>query len=205
MVLETKRRYKPNVAYELLIDGKYHYFGSHCRKGPYIYGSEIKTNSGNRLTQSVLRGEITRKEYNERVVLLRVWEFDTPEDAYGKERCLIDLGKLLYGDCCYNIVRGNNKKPFYPDEVKEQFRLWAKNNREFLIECGKKGVQKNPAMSKSKPVCQYNGSDLVAVFPSISNAAKSTGIERRSIRRAVCKRYKTAGGFIWEYQTDMAI
>ena len=92
-----KKLYLPNVAYELLIDGKYHYYGSHCRSKK-IYESQIKANSGNKLAAACNRGELSRAEYNTRVEVINVWEFNTAEEALDKELELITSGKQQYGD-----------------------------------------------------------------------------------------------------------
>ena len=212
MVLEKRRHYKPNVAYELLIDGKYHYYGSHCRKRSFIYGSTIKANSGNALIRSVLRGEITRKEYNERARLINVWEFDTPEEALDKERELITLGKMMYGDSCYNLMEGNNKDPVCPEELKQRLKklskAWADAHpemREFFKACGKKGIKNNPVMLRSKKIGQYKDNVLINVYPSLCEASRVTGIDVSNIRKTAHNRQRSAGGFVWKFLTDMDI
>ena len=206
------KHYKPNVAYELLIDGKYHYYGSHCRKAPYIYGSTIKANSGNRLVPLVNNKKISREEYNSRVKLVNVWEFDTPAEAWKKESELVDYGKRSFGPLCFNVMEGNNKKYSVPDEHKESMRKinklsWERrfnedpSIRQKFIEAGKKGLKNNPVLLKSRKVSQYDGDVFIASYPSLMEAERRTGIDNRNIARAANGKYHTAGGFRWIFGT----
>ena len=147
MVLKT--HYKPNVAYELLIDDKYHYYGSHCRNKPYLYESEIRECSGNRLAALCNTGKMSREEYNRRVKTLFIWEFDTKQEALDKEAYLVTSGKSLYGDLCLNVMIGNNKSFSAPEELKKTMSKKLKvvyntalandsKLREFFVECGKR-------------------------------------------------------------------
>ena len=209
MVLENRSKYKQNVAYELLIDGKYHYFGSHCRNRQFIYGSTIKANSGNHLARSVVSGELSRKEYNSRVQLINVWEFDSPEEALEMERQLIDLGKKEYGELCCNIMEGNNREPVCPEQLRNRHReiatRWSEkpDMKEFFRACGKKGVKNNPSLLRSKEVEQYDGDNLVARFPSISAAARFLGVDRSNLRKAAQGKVHKCCGFSWRFATDM--
>lgn len=206
------KHYKPNVAYELLIDGKYHYYGSHCRKAAYIYASTIKANSGNRLAPLANSGHMSREDYNSRVQLVNVWEFDTPAEAWEKESELVDYGKKNYGPLCFNVMEGNNRNYSVPEDHKEALseilkmsykRMFDENPniRQKFVEAGKKGIKNNSALLKSKKIEQYKGETLVAVYPSIREASRATGIDNRNISKVAQHRKKTAGGFRWEFQT----
>lgn len=190
-----KRHYKPNVAYELLIDGQYHYYGCHCRNKAILYESEIRGCSGNKLASLCNIGKMSRKEYNARAKTLYIWEFDTPQEALNKEAELITRGKEVYGEFCLNECIGNNRRFNHSDKLKNLF----KNNRAFFVECGKKGIKNNPVLLRSKQVIQYDGDKLIAVYPSISAAAKAMGVEQSNIRKAAQHKNKTACGFRWEF------
>ena len=206
----TAKHFKPNIAYELLIDDAYRYYGSHCRNKAFLYESEIRASSGNRLAVLCKDGKMSRDEYNERVKTLFIWEFDTSQEALDKEAELIEFGKKQYGEYCLNINIGHNKKYVVPEWARKrqseiQKRLWyekVKNEpslRDFYVQCGKKGIYNNPSLLRSKQVIQYDGDVIVAVYPSICAAAKAMGVEKSNIRRSAQHKYKTACGFRWEF------
>ena len=205
-----KKHYKPNVAYELLIDGQYHYYGSHCRKKALLYESEIRRLSGNRLARLCNTGQMPKSEYNSRVQTLRIWEFDSAEEALKMEARLIDYGRRTYGDKCFNVMIGNNKSYVAPEEhrVKMKQKLkqsWERRSelnpklREFFVECGKKGIINNPVLEKSKPVAQYKDGKQIAVFPSLMEASRQTGIDVANIRKVCNHKKPQTCGFQWEF------
>ena len=69
-----------------------------------------------------------------------------------------------------------------------------------------KRIEENKIEKSKRAVMQYDISEkLIKLFPSLREAAKSTGIDRSSIKN-VCEEkpnYKTAGGFIWRYYTKV--
>ena len=56
----------------------------------------------------------------------------------------------------------------------------------------------------SRPVEQYSkGGEFIRTYPSVSEASRTTGVNRGNIC-SCCEKvehYKTAGGFIWKYQS----
>lgn len=104
-----KRHYKPNVVYELLIHGVYHYTGCHCLNKSFIYRCDVWMNSGNYLAMARDKGLITPQEYKECVELINVWEFDTKEEAQEFERIKIQESKEKYGDLCKNKALFGNR------------------------------------------------------------------------------------------------
>lgn len=103
-----QRRYKPNVVYELLIHGIYHYAGCHCVSRDYLLTSCIINCSGNYLARARAKNLITQQEYKECVKLINVWEFDTEEEALAFELIKIQELKEKYGDLCKNRVLSRN-------------------------------------------------------------------------------------------------
>lgn len=59
--------------------------------------------------------------------------------------------------------------------------------------------QYNIDYSKSRPVAQIEDGKVIAVFKSIKEAGRQTGIKRTGINNVVCGIAKTAGGFNWKY------
>ena len=209
MVLTEAKHYKPNVAYELLIDGKYRYYGSHCRKKDFLYESEIRQLSGNALAVLHNTGVMSKEEYNNRTETLYIWEFDSPEEALERETELILIGKYLYGDLCLNKMIGNNKSYIIPDDIKDKIRAanknYHKNNpsiRAFYVECGYKGMERNPHKA-AKKVAQIDKDtgEIIKVYKSINEASRETGADHRNITRAASGKYKIVGGFKWKYLT----
>ena len=55
----------------------------------------------------------------------------------------------------------------------------------------------------SRKVGQYNEKDeLIAAFPSIGEACRSTGISYKSIQRCAAGERKSGGGYIWKYLSE---
>lgn len=55
--------------------------------------------------------------------------------------------------------------------------------------------------SKSKAVaCYTKDGKLVRVFPSTHEAERETGVANQSISQCCRKKYRTAGGYVWEYR-----
>ena len=55
-------------------------------------------------------------------------------------------------------------------------------------------------MACSKPVFQYSlDGEFIAVFPSLSEAERQTGVSNSTISAVCRKACKTAGGYLWEY------
>lgn len=201
-----KKHYKPNVAYELLIDGKYHYYGCHCRNKALLYESEIRGLSGNRLAALCNTGKMSREEYNERVKTVCIWEFDSAQAALDKETELITKGKETYGDLCLNECIGNNKSFSHSEESKERSRKRIRENPRLMKLAyisglkGASGGRKNKyAMERSRAVSQYDGDNLIATFPSVHSASVQTGIDGSNIRKVAQHKKQFAGGFRWEF------
>ena len=120
----TQIHYKPNVVYELLIHGVYHYAGCHCDSRDYLCTSGIINGSGNYLAIARDEGHITSQEYRECVELINVWEFDTKEEALVFEVLKIQELKEKYGDLCKNkALYGNqygNKGISHSEETKRK-------------------------------------------------------------------------------------
>lgn len=206
------KHFKPNVAYELLIDGVYRYYGSHCLNRKILYESEIRARSGNRLAGLCNTGKMSREEYNARVKVLYIWEFDTAQEALDKEAELIKFGKEQYGEFCFNVFIGNNKQYKVPGWWKEKQKERQKESwgekferdplaRDFFVRCGLKGISKNPSLLRSRKVYQYDNGVLIAEYPSLSAAEKATGIDHRNIAHAANGKAHTAGGFNWVFAT----
>ena len=207
MVLTEATHYKPNVAYELLIDGKYRYYGSHCRKKSYLYESEIRECSGNELATLCKTGRMPIEEYNNRTETLYIWEFDSPEEALERERELILIGKYLYGELCLNKMIGNNKTFMMPDDIKEKIKATIEKKFEsnpsikaFFVECGYKGLERNPHKA-AKKVSQINKEtgEIIKVYKSIREASRETGLDSRNIAKVATGKYKSSGGFVWKF------
>lgn len=107
--MKPVKHYKPNVVYELLIHGVYHYAGCHCVSGDHLVYGKIIHNSGNYLTVALKKGLITRKEYEESIELINVWEFDTRQEALDFETLKIQELKEKYGDLCKNKALYGNR------------------------------------------------------------------------------------------------
>lgn len=167
------KHYKNNLAYELLIDGKYHYYGSHCcSEKRLIKACNIIADSGNALNTQRHRHEITGDEYRSRVKLIMVWEFDTPEEALAKEAELITASYENDREHCFNKEIGNNKEFKY------------------------RGV------SECKSIRQLSlDGEEIATYVSIRDAERQTGLKRQNLINCAQhkKGWKTAGGFKWEY------
>ena len=179
------KHYSPNVAYELLIDGQYKYYGSHCSKEDYLRPLQIMYGSGNRLKTKYYRHEISADEYKERVKLVNVWEFDTPEEALTKEKKLIESCYENDREHCYNLLLGNN----------HDIKL-SESRRTALI---KHNIAKmNTAARKKIRQLDKNGDEL-AVYFSVREAAKQLNLWESNISRALTTKNHTAGGYRWEY------
>lgn len=100
-------RYKPNVAYILNIDKDKWYGGCHCHDTEYLVPSTILYSSANKYCTAYYKGELSAKEYRERVKLYAVFECETPEEALDKEVEIIADLKEKYGDHCLNVSLGN--------------------------------------------------------------------------------------------------
>ena len=207
----TDMKYLPNVAYMMIIDKQYVYFGSHSRNKSFIYESTIKANSGNRLARECNLGLISREEYNARVELVKVWEFPTKREALEMEKALIKYGKETYGDKCFNVFEGNNETYIVPDEHKRKMKDVGKQAyqkqlernpkiRDFYVECGNKNPNIKTPFYACKPVEQYKDGVLIATFPSTSNASKETGVDEANMRKVLKGRKRMAGGFEWRYK-----
>lgn len=106
---KLQKRFKPNVVYELLIHGIYHYAGCHCTSRNYLYASAIINDSGNYLARARDNGFITLQEYRECVELVNVWEFDTKEEAQNFETLKIQELREKYSDLCKNKALYGNQ------------------------------------------------------------------------------------------------
>lgn len=54
-----------------------------------------------------------------------------------------------------------------------------------------------------KPVVQKSiGGRFIAVYPSMAQAQKNTGVDFRNISKCCVGRHKTAGGYVWEYAIE---
>lgn len=61
-------------------------------------------------------------------------------------------------------------------------------------------MQARAAKSKSKSVKQLTKTgELIATYPSLKQACRETGIHRSNICGCCKNKYKTAGGYRWEY------
>ena len=77
---------------------------------------------------------------------------------------------------------------------------WAtmSENSKHAFKTGLKKSQKNNI--RSMPVLQYDNSmNVIAEYPSISEAERRTGIHKGSIARS-CKTHHKAGGYIWNFK-----
>lgn len=99
--------YKPNIVYELLIHGVYHYGGCHCSDRDYLTYSDILNSSGNYYKQCLRNNLITHEEYHDICELYRYEEFDTKQDALNREVEWIKELREQYGPLCINHYDGN--------------------------------------------------------------------------------------------------
>lgn len=86
--------------------------------------------------------------------------------------------------------------PSFLPEVNHKDNNPLNNKAENLEWCTR---QYNIDYSKSKPVMQINGDKIIAIFKSVKEAGRRTGIKRTCINNVVNGRAKTAGGFNWKY------
>lgn len=201
------KHYKPNVAYELLIDGKYKYYGCHCRNKKFLYESEIRMLSGNIISRLLNKGMIDSYEFNDRVKTLYIWEFDNPEEALEMERFLILQGKFLYGNLCLNVNIGNNKSfrmsEMTKEKIKEKVKEKFESSPELKAKCaewGRIGGGLSPSNDWKKAIIQYKDGLMIAEYESIREASRQTGLEHRGIAKAASGKRKTCGGFHWEFK-----
>lgn len=63
-----------------------------------------------------------------------------------------------------------------------------------------KSAQRRRAISQGKAVCQFDKNGvLIARYPTLSDACRSTGINFRNISLCCKNKRKTAGGYYWVY------
>ena len=73
---------------------------------------------------------------------------------------------------------------------------WYNKRNEAMIEAA---VKKN-----SIPVCQFDiNMELVQIYPSIMQAERNTGVLHNHISQCCKYKQKTAGGFIWLYESEL--
>ena len=76
----------------------------------------------------------------------------------------------------------------------------TKEYRKSILDITKFSGEKN---TFSRKVGQYNEKDeLIAAFPSIGEACRSTGISHHSIQRCATGERKSGGGYIWKYLSE---
>lgn len=110
--------YKPNVVYTLLLDNKDYYVGCHCSKRDKLTDRFILASSGNPLSRLVKRGSLDHFDYLDRVKILAVEEYDTPEEAMDRERVLIEEYKSGIG--CINRRGSNGETGVRTDMTRSQ-------------------------------------------------------------------------------------
>lgn len=100
--------YDKNIIYILLIDNFSYYIGCHCiSHRPVQTYNDIVSQSGNPLIRKVRSKEITFQEYLDRINLISVEEFSTPEEARNREKELIKEYKEKYPLQTLNTQAGN--------------------------------------------------------------------------------------------------
>lgn len=66
-----------------------------------------------------------------------------------------------------------------------------------------KWKKEHGGMSRRKPVVQLNMNDeIVAVYQSVSEAARQAGFDEKGIIGTAKHRYKSWGGYVWRYQSE---
>lgn len=142
-----KLHYKPNVTYELLIHGVYHYIGCHTVKSSFLWESQILHGSGNYLKFAYVDKLITSQEYRSSVVFLWIKEFDTKEEALQNEILEIQKCKESYGDLCLNRAlfgnRGGSRGVTVTTKTREKLRekstgrVWSEETKRKWKEANK--------------------------------------------------------------------
>ena len=88
--------------------------------------------------------------------------------------------------------------------VKEHFksrRPYKGEGNPFFGKKHKEVSKQSIALTQSNPVCQYTMySIFVAVYPSIIEAERQTGISNGNISSVCSGKRKTAGGYIWKFE-----
>ena len=161
-----QRHYKPNVVYELLIHGVYHYAGCHCVLRNYLCSSGIINSSGNYLSEAIKYKLITHQEYKECVELVNVWEFNTKEEAQNFEILKIQELKEKYGDLCKNKAPyGNQNGPKGVFRSKETRRKMseAHKGRCLTEEHRRKIGEANKGKSNYSKDCCWFTNDIINV------------------------------------------
>lgn len=189
-----------NVVYVLKIDGDRWYVGCQSRKKTFCK-SNIIFQSGNPVTKAYRGKEISVEELKRRVKLIEFWEFDTKTEAEEFEALKIAEFKKLYANKCVNRSSGNMYGPLGVVHSEETKAKISKSLKESM-----QSEETRKKMSESKGVygiLQYSkDGTFITEFPSINEAERQTGVNKASI--CYCcknkKRYKTAGGFIWQYK-----
>ena len=123
---------------------------------------------------------------------------------------LSNLRMVTHKDNCNNEISKDNYKKAHLDkkfteEHRRKIGLANKGKKKMLgkhhsEETKKKisEVQKN-CPDKSKKVCQYSlDGTFINEYPSISEAARQTGIKKCGISSCLNNRHSTAGNYIWK-------
>lgn len=119
----------------------------------------------------------------------------------GKVKKYKSVPLCINGNCEHKSVHRIVAEAFLPNpdclpEVNHKDKDTFNNKVDNLEWCSR---QYNIEYSKNKPVKQISGDSTIAIFKSIVDASKKTGICRTAINNVVTGWAITAGGFRWEY------
>lgn len=175
--------YSNNLVYTLKIDETYWYVGAHCIKHRgHIKPSEIIKTSGNPVSAAYKKKEISIEELKRRVNLVETFEFDTKAEAEDFEVAKVTEYKNLYGDQCINKCLGNKYGPLGIVRSEETRKKVSEAKGVFgILQYSKDGT-------------------FIAEYPSTKEAERQTGVYHGNICNCCKGKYKTAGGFVWQYK-----
>ena len=149
---------------------------------------------------------------------------------YGKER-ILKPGKNNWGYLFVNLYKDGQKKQslvhrlvaeaFIPntqgletvnhkDEVKTNNTVsnleWMSIRDNLNYGTHNKRVAEShinhPSLSKQVQMFDKSTGELLDTFPSIIEAERVTGIANQSISKCCLGKYKSAGGYVWKYQSE---
>lgn len=138
--------------------------------------------------------------------------------CYQTKEKILKPGKRVRNKCIYKFVVLSNGKnierfsvhrlvaqaflenPNGFDEINHKDKNTENNRVENLEWCDH---AYNVNYSKAKKVLQFDfDGTLLATYSSIVVAAQMTGISRTAINNSLCGWSKSAGGYIWKYETE---
>ena len=95
-----------------------------------------------------------------------------------------------------NLETVNHKDEVKTNNVASNLEWMSQKDN---INYGTRNKRMSEALSKQVQMFDKSTSELLATFPSLSEAKRVTGINQSNISQCCLGKYKSAGGYIWKY------